>query len=81
MDILRIWGQNLARRREALELSQQKIADQVGVRQTTYSRWENGVHEPPLHLRPAIAKVLGCSVYDLFPYPDGDTPPREEVGA
>lgn len=82
MDMLRIWGGNLLARRRELGLTQEQVAARVGVRQTTYQRWEAGAHRSPDAVRPRLAKALGCSVYELFPYPDGDDDASaEEIGA
>ena len=32
--------------REALTLTQQKLADMIGARQHTVARWETGLHKP-----------------------------------
>lgn len=68
--MLRLWGENLTRRRRELRLSQSDIAEDLGVAQQTYSRWEQGLHAPPDHVRVGLAKLLGSNVYELFPYPD-----------
>lgn len=40
--------------REALQLTQQQLADKIGARQHTVARWETGMNEP----KGAYAKLL-----------------------
>ena len=46
-------------------LSQQEIADCVGVKQTTISQYENGSRQPNLKVAKNISNVLGVSL-DVF---------------
>ncbi len=46
-------------------LSQQEIADCVGVKQTTISQYENGLRQPNLKVAKNISNVLGVSL-DVF---------------
>lgn len=43
-------------------MSQESLADAVGVDKTAVSHWENGVARPDLSRLPAVAKALGVSV-------------------
>lgn len=49
-------------------LTQEELAQQVGVRRETIMRLEAAKYNPSLKLAFDIAKVLGVSVYDLFRY-------------
>ena len=47
-------------------LSQEELAQKVGVRRETIGNLENGKYNPSLKLAMDIAKVFGCTVEDLF---------------
>ena len=47
-------------------LSQEELAQKVGVRRETIGNLENGRYNPSLKLAMDIAKVFGCTVEDLF---------------
>ena len=59
--------------REAVNLQQKQVASHMGVLQTVVSNWETEVALPKARELPRLAKVLGCSINDLFV-------PLEEVG-
>lgn len=65
-----IWGKRLRAARKAAGLSQLELASLLGTIQEQISRWENGVYAPVDDMRPRLAKALGTTVADLFPYPD-----------
>ncbi len=52
--------------REAAELQQRQIAESMGVLQTAVSNWETEVALPRARQLPRLARVLGCSIGDLF---------------
>src|SRR5690606_14933860 len=55
----------LAERRKAVGLSQERLAEAVGVDPSTVARWERGETDPqPVH-RPRLADVLGVSVEEI----------------
>ena len=55
MTAMKKWsGQDVRRLRRQLELTQQGLAQELGVRQQTISDWETGVYAP----RGASARVL-----------------------
>ena len=58
--------QNLRVRRSDVNMTQKAFADAVGVKQATVSLWESGVILPTADKLPAIARVLRCSIDDLF---------------
>lgn len=58
-------GENIKNRREALNLSQRDLAEQVGIAQPTLCQIERGTKNPSLQVGIAIADVLGCSVESL----------------
>ena len=55
----------LAQRRRAVGLSQDALADRLGVDRTTVSRWERGATDPQLALRCRLANVLDIALDDL----------------
>ncbi|MCM1044731.1 MAG: helix-turn-helix transcriptional regulator [Candidatus Gastranaerophilales bacterium] len=52
--------------RAALDLSQQELADRVGVSRQTISAIEKGDYNPTINLCRAICKVLGKTLDELF---------------
>jgi tetratricopeptide (TPR) repeat protein/transcriptional regulator with XRE-family HTH domain len=51
----------LAQRRKAVGLTQEQLAERLGVERTTVVRWERGETQPLPWLRPRLAKALGVS--------------------
>ena len=60
-DYRRELGERIRRLREARELTQEDLADLVGVRSKTISRWENGRNEALRDNARTLAKALGVS--------------------
>lgn len=52
--------------RAALDLSQQELADKVGVSRQTINAIEKGDYNPTINLCIAICKVLNKTLDDLF---------------
>ena len=52
--------------RAALDLSQQELADRVGVSRQTINAIEKGDYNPTINLCRAICKVLGKTLDELF---------------
>lgn len=52
--------------RAALDLSQQQLADAVGVTRQTINAVENGDYNPTIKLCLAICHVLGKTLNELF---------------
>lgn len=52
--------------RAALDLSQQELADRVGVSRQTINAIEKGDYNPTINLCIAICKVLGKTLDELF---------------
>ena len=52
--------------RAALDLSQQDLADRVGVSRQTISAIEKGDYNPTINLCISICRVLGKSLDELF---------------
>ncbi len=67
-------------RREASGLSQVALGVQMGCGQSTVASWETEVALPKARDLPRLARVLRCSISDLFVEPtvlepDGDPDP------
>ena len=52
--------------RAALDLSQQELADKVGVSRQTINAIEKGDYNPTIQLCKSICKVLGKTLDELF---------------
>ena len=52
--------------RAAMDLSQQELADRVGVSRQTISAIEKGDYNPTINLCRAICKALGKTLDELF---------------
>ena len=52
--------------RAGLDLSQQELAERVGVSRQTISAIEKGDYNPPINLCIAICKALGKTLDELF---------------
>lgn len=55
----------IKQKRTKLKISQQELADSVGVSQKTVSRWETGITDPTDTQYEQIAKILKCDVSDI----------------
>ncbi len=53
-------------RRKEQGLSQQQVADRLGVGRTVYLRIENRMRYPKVDLALDLAGLLGCTVEELF---------------
>ena len=49
-------------------LSQEELAQKVGVRRETIGNLENGRYNPSLKLAMDIAHVFGCTVEEIFTF-------------
>jgi putative transcriptional regulator len=52
--------------RAARDLSQQELADRVGVSRQTINAIERGAYNPSINLCIAVCRELGCTLNDLF---------------
>lgn len=52
--------------RQARGLSQARVAEDVGVSKPSVCKWETGVSVPRTELLPLLARVLDCSIDELF---------------
>ncbi|MBO5109575.1 MAG: helix-turn-helix domain-containing protein [Clostridia bacterium] len=62
-------GERLAAARKAARLTQNDVADQLGIRRQTYSAYERGVSTPDAHTVGILAKMFGVSADALITEP------------
>ena len=82
MEELRM-GATIARRRKENGLTQEALANRLGVTNQAVSKWEGDICCPDIQLLPALADALGLSLDALFgreaPDPPKEERPAEEV--
>jgi len=61
------FGTKLHKLRERNRLSQQEIADFIGVSQNTYSRWESDLSTFKIEYLPKLAEVFKVEASELIP--------------
>ncbi|NLY21582.1 MAG: helix-turn-helix transcriptional regulator [Tissierellia bacterium] len=61
---------NIREYRIKANLTQEELAEKVGVRRETIGRLENGKYNPSLKLAHDIAKTLNAKIEDLFIFED-----------
>lgn len=57
---------NLKRLRKAEGLTQQALADSIGVNRVTIANWESGNNAPGPEMFDKLASTLGCAVGEFF---------------
>ena len=62
-------GKNIRNFRKKNDLTQEALADRLGVTYQSISRWENGATYPDLELIPAIAEALAVTADELLGMP------------
>ena len=65
MDIEKI-GKYIAENRKKKNMTQEQLAEKLGVTSKTISRWENGNYMPDISLLKPISEELGISLNDLL---------------
>lgn len=63
-------GDNIRRLRRARDLTQEQLADRLGVTYQSVSRWENSTAYPDIELLPAIGDIFSVSVDELLGVPE-----------
>lgn len=58
-------GEKLKAAREAAGMTQQELAEKIGVQQRDISRWENCRREPGVLTVKKMAQAMGCKIDDL----------------
>ena len=65
MDIIKI-GKFIAEKRKEKKLTQESLAEKLGVTSKTISRWENGNYMPDISLLKPLSEELGITLNDLI---------------
>lgn len=65
MDQLKV-GKFIAELRKSKKITQEELAEQLGVNNRTISRWENGKNMPDISLYKPLCKILGISIEELI---------------
>lgn len=55
-----IIGKNLSKLRKANKLTQQQVADCLGITRSAYSNYEDGTREAPMAVLVSAADLFGC---------------------
>lgn len=71
-----MFGDNLIQLRKMQNLSQEELAERIGVSRQTLSKYETGESLPDIDKAMAIANVFGVSVDDLINFGSVDEPSR-----
>lgn len=65
-------GKNIRSFRKQLDITQEQLAEWLGVSYQSVSRWENETTYPDMELLPAIAKIFSISVDKLIGIPEAE---------
>ena len=65
-------GKRIAYHRKRLGMTQEQLAQRVGVSAQAVSKWENNLSCPDITILPELASIFGISVDELL----GRTPPK-----
>ena len=57
---------NLARLRERCEMTQQEVAEELGITRQAVSQWESGRAFPSMEKQIALSRLYGISVEELY---------------
>ena len=57
---------NIKKAREKVGLTQQELANELGVVQSTVAMWETQNSLPRADKLPMLAKILGCTIEELL---------------
>ena len=68
-------GENIASLRRAAGLTQELLADRLGVTSQAVSKWERQLSCPDVSLLPAMAETFGVDIDALFAVAEPDTAP------
>ena len=66
MDFSKNISENIKKLREAQQLTQEQLANSLGISYQAVSKWENAVTAPDVMMLPRIAQIFGVSIDDLF---------------
>lgn len=71
--LIKILGTNIAVRRKALGMSQEILAEKIGITQQALARMEQGKIAPKLTRLPELAGALQCTAAELVTAQECDT--------
>lgn len=57
---------NLLKLRKASGMTQDEVAERIGVVQSAVAMWESGMQKPRADKLPILAKLYGCTIDELF---------------
>lgn len=57
---------DIKKARDNREISQKKLAEQIGVTPQAVCMWERGKRKVPAEILPSIAAALGCTIDELY---------------
>lgn len=60
------FADKLKEKRKEVNLTQKEIAEQIGIKQNTYSDWETGRTQPNLDYLSKLAHILDTTTDDLL---------------
>ena len=63
-------GENIRKLRREKDMTQERLAELLGVTYQSVSRWENGTAYPDMELLPPLAQLFGVSVDALLGMPE-----------
>ncbi len=63
----KVLGKKIQKRRKSLELTQEELAEKIGIRRAYMGYIEQGRYAPSLEVVEKIARALSLKVSDLFP--------------
>lgn len=64
--------------RELEMLTQQQLAESLGIARSAVANWENGTANPRVDILPKLATVLHCTIDDLFGELDNKNPRADD---
>ena len=71
MDQIKI-GEYISKKRKDKKLTQEQLAEKLGISDRAVSKWENGICMPDASNIPLLCNILGISINDLFSGDDVD---------
>ena len=71
-------GENIRRLRRGLDMTQEQLADKLGVAYQSVSRWENGTTYPDMEFLPVLSRIFGVTVDELLGMEENKK--KEQIG-